>query len=145
MRSKIFSASAAILAPAFLLGSGLGSAAAAPLDVAIEGVEARGGTLFVSVQTEAQFMGDDWVAGERVEGPTDGTLRLTLDVPPGDYAVTVWHDDDGDGAFSMAPTGMPLDGWAMSGNPRGMPSFGAAKVEVDEAGGATSMTMTYGR
>ena len=123
----------------------LGSAGAAPLEVVIDGVEARGGTLFVSVQTEAQFMGEDWIAGERVEEPSDGSLRLTLDVPTGDYAVTVWHDDDGDGSFTMAPSGMPLDGWALSGNPRGMPSFGATKVQVGAAGGSASMTMTYGR
>ena len=120
-------------------------AAAAPLEVAINDVEARGGTVYVSVQTEAQFMGEDWVAGERVSDPAAGTLAVTLDVPPGTYAVTVWHDDDGDGTFTMAPSGMPLDGWAMSGNPRGMPTFGAAAVTVDEAGGSASMSMTYGR
>ena len=121
------------------------AAAAADLTVTVEGVEARGGTFFVSVQTEDEFMGDSGTDGSMISTPEAGTLTRTYDLPPGEYAVTVWHDDDGNGAFDMGPNGMPLDGWAMSGTMNGMPTFETAKVTVGEDGAKTSMTMTYGR
>jgi uncharacterized protein (DUF2141 family) len=134
---------------ALAMGSALalfGAAQAAPLSVDLSGIEARGGTLYVSVQTEAQFTGDEGTAGEVVEAPDAGARTFAFDVPPGAYAVSVWHDDDGDGEFTMGPNFMPLDGWAMSGPAlQGPPRFGDVAVEVDEDGARTALSMTYGR
>lgn len=134
---------------AALTGSALAlcaAAQAAPLSVTLDGIEARGGTLFVSVQTEAQFTKEEGIAGEAVEAPEAGSRTFAFDVPEGAYAVSVWHDDDGDGEFTMGPSFMPLDGWAMSGPPlQGPPSFEDVAVEVGEDGAEASMSMTYGR
>ena len=135
----------AIITTTAACASLIGAAAAADLTVTVEGVEARGGTFFVSVQTEAEFMGQSGTDGSVTRAPGAGTLTRTYDLPPGEYAVTVWHDDDGNGEFDMGPGGMPLDGWAMSGTMAGMPSFQAAKVTVGEDGAAATMSMTYGR
>ncbi len=40
-----------------------GAAAAAPLTINVEGIEARGGSLYVGVQTEAQFLQNGGIAG----------------------------------------------------------------------------------
>ena len=123
------------------------AAAAADLTVTVEGVEARGGTFFVSVQTEDEFMGDSGTDGSMISTPEAGTLTRTYDLPPGEYAVTVWHDDNGNGQFDRAEIGYPLDGWAMSGTmpERRGPTFAEAAVRVPAGGGTTTVSMTYGR
>ena len=134
----------AIAAPAVLL---LGTAAAAPLNVTLEGVESREGPLYVSAQTEAQFLKQEAVAGDIIEAPEAGTAEVTLDVPPGTYAVMVWHDDNANQVFDMGEAGIPLDGWAMSSGTEmdGPPTFEEAGVEVTDEGGEADLTMTYGR
>ena len=123
----------------------VGVAAAAPLTVTIDGVEDRGGTFYVSVQTEADYMKPTGTDGTVADAPGIGTVAYAYDVPPGDYAVTVWHDDDGNGQFDYGPDGMPADGWALSGMAANGPSFEAAKVTVDEDGASVTVSMTYGR
>ena len=122
-----------------------GTAAAAPLTVTIDGVEDRGGTFYVSVQTEADYMKPTGTDGTMTDAPGAGTVTYTYDVPPGDYAVTVWHDDDGNGRFDYGPDGMPADGWALSGMAATGPSFDAAKVTVGDGGARVTVSMTYGR
>ena len=141
MSRKTYAASAAILT-AFAAAA---SVQAAELSVTVEGVEDRGGQLFVSVQTAAEFMGQSGTDGSVIASPEAGATTVSYDLPPGEYAVTVWHDDDANGQFDFGPGGMPLDGWAMSGTMNGAPSFADAKVVVDEDGASVTMTMTYGR
>ncbi|MEQ8406424.1 MAG: DUF2141 domain-containing protein [Oceanicaulis sp.] len=121
----------------------LGAAAhAAPLTVSLNGVEG-GGPLYISVQSEAQFMQNTGVAGTIVQTPESGAHEFTFDVPPGAYAVSVWHDD-GNQIFDRAENGWPLDGWAMSGPMgAGPPGFEDVAVTVGAEGGAVEMTMVY--
>ncbi|MBB4659482.1 DUF2141 domain-containing protein [Parvularcula dongshanensis] len=124
----------------------LGATQAAPLSVTLEGVEARGGTVYVSVQTEDQFMGEASIASEEIPSPRAGAHVVSFDLPQGRYAVSVWHDDDANGSFDMGPGGMPLDGWAISGPPlMGMPTFEGTAIETGEGGIETTLRMTYGR
>ena len=71
-----------------------GTAAAAEVAVSIEGVEARGGTLYVALQSKDQFMQEGAVAGTVIDTPPAGTATLTLTVPVGRYALSVWHDEE---------------------------------------------------
>ena len=121
-----------------------GMAHAADLDLTVTGIEDRGGKLYVSVQTEGEFMGPSGTAGQIIDEPGAGSVALTFDVPPGRYAVSVWHDFNANGTFDMRDNGMPLDGWAMSGPMGdGPPSFEDVAVTVDAQGGAVDMTMVY--
>ena len=119
-------------------------ASAGILSVTIQGVEQTGGDLYVSVQTEDQFLADDSVAMEVVQVPgtnqdsktaaaTSSTLfqKVSLrdtqiavsatqsftfgfELPDGDYSVSIWHDLNSDGVFDVDETGRPIEGWAMS-------------------------------
>ena len=114
-------------------------AVAGEVTVTLTNIRADAGDLYVSLQTEAQFMQEAAVADEYVENPQDGTLTLTFsNVPDGRYALMVWHDIDGDGTFSMGPMG-PADGWSMIGASklRGMPAFAAQSFTLD---GSASIT-----
>lgn len=122
-----------------------GTAAAAPLAVSLDGIEARGGKLYVSVQTEAQFMQNDGVAGEILIAPAAGSKTLEFDVPEGRYAISVWHDFNGNGVFDVSEAGMPMDGWTSpnAASLRAAPTFDQSAVDVSAEGGAVSMTMIY--
>jgi uncharacterized protein (DUF2141 family) len=126
------------------LAISVGTAQAADLTVTIDGIEDRGGRLYVSVQTEEQFMKPTGTAGQIIDDPEAGETEMTFDIPSGDYAVSVWHDFDGDGTFDMSEEGMPIDGWAISGKPtNGEPAFSDASVTVPDDGKAIRIQMSY--
>ena len=123
-------------------------ASAANVRVELSGLRA-GGTLYVQAQTREQFLGEARAGGERIEMPRAGTLTVELgELPPGDYAVTVWHDDNGNGRFDIDPaSGRPLDGLAslQPQDLRGPPSFDQVKITVPEAGATVPLALQYAR
>lgn len=122
-----------------------GTAAAAPLSVMVDGIEARGGKLYVGVQTEAQFMKQEGVAGEILDTPAAGSQTFTFDLPEGRYAVSIWHDFDGNGVFDLDAQGIPTDGWTSpnAASLRAAPTFDQSAVTVSVEGGAVQMDMIY--
>jgi len=57
--------------------------------------------------------------------------------PAGDYAVTLFHDEDGSGKFKSNMIGYPLEGYGFSNNVVPMfkaPSFDDCKFHYDGAG-----------
>lgn len=115
--------------------------------VTLTGVEARGGAMLVSLQTRGQFMQPTAAHGERIERPAAGVLRVTFrDVAPGDYALSVLHDEDGDGRMKLNGY-MPAEGWAMLNGEtlRATPTFDQVKFAVPAAGAAITVPMAYPR
>lgn len=124
-----------------------GAAAAGELTVHIDGVEARGGTLYVSIQTEAQFMQSEGVDGRMVAEPEAGAHSFTFDLPEGRYSISVWHDDNANAQFDRREDGFPLDGWAMinAAQFEGAPTFAEASVAVGPDGASVRERIIYGR
>lgn len=120
---------------------------AVPLNVELDGVRAAGGRLYVSVQTRDQFMQDAGTAGSVVAAPTAGAHSFSYDLPPGEYAVSVWHDDNNNGRFDKDERHMPLDGWAMTNAEalRGEPTFDQVRIVLGQAAANIRLAMTYGR
>ena len=133
MKTLITASAAALLSTA---------AYAAPLTLSLDGVQGEG-SLYVSVQTEAEFMENSGTAGTIVHAPESGAHEFTFDVPPDAYAVSVWHDD-GNQVFDRDGNGWPLDGWAMSGAMgEGPPGFSDVAVTVGPDGASVSLSMAY--
>lgn len=69
----------------------------------------------------------------RLEAPAAPEVRLTVEgLPPGSYAVSVIHDENGNRKLDKSPIGMPTEGVGFSRNPRllfGPPAFD--KVRFD--------------
>lgn len=140
MKKSVFAAIAAAVSVA------AGAAQAGEVSIAIDGVRAAKGPLYVSLQTAAQFLKDDGSHGKIVQDPKAGTVTVVLsDVPPGEYSVSVWHDIDNDGAFDRAESGMPLDGWSMfnAAALRGEPKFDDVKFAVTARGASINLDMVY--
>jgi uncharacterized protein (DUF2141 family) len=139
------------------LGSGLvitlmvtglaGAARNGTVTVKVSGIEpARGGTIVALLQNRDQFLDPTaWVARDTARA-SSAELTLTFpDVRPGDYAITLVHDTNGNGAMDYANDGSPLEGYAIPGvGPLDhMPSFDEVKVTVPDGGVTLDATMTY--
>ena len=122
-----------------------GTATAAPLTVNVDGIEARGGTLYVGVQTEAQFMKNDGVAGEIVAAPEAGSKSFSFELPEGTYSISIWHDFNGNGAFDLAENGRPVDGWSSinAETLRAAPTFEQASLALPSGGAAATLKVIY--
>ncbi len=122
------------------------AAQAGPVTVDLTGLRA-GGTLYVQVQTREQFMGQARVAGRVVTAPSAGSLSVEIgDVAPGDYAVTIWHDANGNNQFDMGTGGQPADGWAMANGDRlrGQPTFDVVKLTIPTDALRLPLAVSYG-
>ena len=114
----------------------------APLTVIIEDVDRETGDVYVSVQTSDQYMQNDGIAGS-IEDPETGTMTLEYNVEPGTYAVSIWHDDNGNGEFDRKENGWPLDGYGQSG--AGGYNFDDVAITVPAGGTTVTISMTYPR
>ena len=131
---------------ALTLGTLCGAASyAAPVTLEISGVQARGGQFLVGLQTQDQFMQNAGIAGEIIQNPEAGTHKVTFDVPPGEYSVSVLHDENMDHQMAMAENGMPQEGWTMvsASSLRGEPTFDQVSFKVTKDGADLTLPMIY--
>ena len=123
-------------------------AVAGDVVVTLNGVEARGGEILAALNGPDTFLRGEGDYGVRTPGDQSGTITLTFeDVAPGDYALAVMHDENGDGQMNMSPMGMPDEGFTFSNAAamQGMPTFEVHKFAVDEDGAALTESMIYMR
>lgn len=133
--SKFANAPIAVrLCVATLLGFATSAAHAATLTVDVQGLKNTQGQLIVCLWTQKDGFPtcQKSSTARRQTLPISGKdLDVTFkDVTPGDYAVTVQHDEDGNGKLKTNFIGMPKEGIGVSNNPSGIPRFGNAQVPV---------------
>jgi len=140
IRLSILAAAIALPVPA--------AAQAGNVAVDLSGLRA-GGILYVQLQTREQFLGQQRVAGRLIRTPAEGTLSVDLgEVPPGDYAVSVWHDRNGNSRMEIDPTaGANPDGWAMHNGEalQARPEFEQVRLTVPAAGMRIPLALSYGQ
>ena len=74
---------------------------------------------------------------------TSRTMRVTVPLPrPGRYAITVIHDENGDGRLRQNFIGMPTEGVGVTGNPSGIPRFAGSVVDL-AAGAVVGVRVRY--
>lgn len=98
--------------------------------------------IYVSIQTEEQYRSLKGAGGITPYAKTGNMEATFMVAEPGDYAVSVWHDRDGDGRFSMSDDyTLILDSYGSSGQTpeNAMPTFDDVKVAVPNMG--TSLTV----
>ncbi len=144
---------AAMKATALILAAAIGvaasgGAAAANLEVVVDGLRNGHGVVSIGVFASAdtfpeggrQRYGADWPAAE-------GSVRIPLGrVDPGTYAVVVMHDENANGAMDRNLIGLPAEGYAFSNGAQGVlgpPSFDAAAVTVGEDGATVRIRIRY--
>lgn len=110
----------------------------ATLTVEITGFEQNRGSALVQLSsTEAEFAGDHPPLRRMVVPVAGGIATATFDgLPFGDYAVSVAHDEDGNGKMNKSLFGVPREAFGFSRNPvvrGGRPKFAAVKFPVDRS------------
>ncbi len=129
-------------------------AEAATLTLRIAGVKSDSGVIRLCVFSEKKSRPSaypDCAAGSPVKTANarivGGRASVSFnDLPDGNYAVSLFHDADGDGKIGMktvfgVSTAIPSDGIGISNNPTlyGKPEFADAKFTV---AGPTSITIS---
>jgi uncharacterized protein (DUF2141 family) len=86
------------------------------------------------------------IEGKVVKASKDGVTVVFENVPEGDYAVSVLHDENGNGVMDSNVVGIPKEGFAFGNNATGTfgpPSFEKAKVSVKKGRVRQELKMKY--
>ena len=116
-----------------------------PVTVELTALKISEAPLYISIQKRHEYMGMRGFGGI-IKAVTNETMSATFNVDEtGDYAISVWHDLNDDGVFSMDETYKVLDGWGASGDvPQNRrPIFDDVKVRVETYGAAVSVSLIY--
>jgi uncharacterized protein (DUF2141 family) len=104
--------------------------------VELLGLENARGQVLVALFRSARGFPDRGAGafGSQVREARAGTLMVTFDsVPPGPFAVSAHHDEDGDFAMDTGLFGIPSEGYGFSRDARGSfgpPDFAAASLTL---------------
>jgi uncharacterized protein (DUF2141 family) len=150
MAIRPFTQSAQILLIAGMASLGLATAASAntgSLTVQISGLKSQTGQVCLSLFANGQGFPTQGSSGAQARCvKAAGPMQVTFsNLAPGNYAVAVLHDANGDNQMNRNGLGVPTEGFGFSRNPsilKGLPKFGDAAVSVQGAT-ATQIQLTY--
>lgn len=113
------------------------------LNVEITDVRSKSGSILVSIFNDSDaFPRNSEKAVVKLKLSVSEAANFSVpDLPPGDYAIAVAHDENENGKVDMNFLGIPKEGFGFSQNSRvvfGPPSFEKAKVTLSEESAATS-------
>jgi uncharacterized protein (DUF2141 family) len=132
-------------APASAPATSAPAAGAFTLTVTIDGVRSASGMVMAGL-LKADGSGKAVQAGGTAAPAAVGTVTVTFaGLAPGDYAVQIFHDENGNGDIDTNAFGIPKEGYAFSNRAVGQfgpPKFDAMKVTVT-ADAVTQATMNY--
>jgi uncharacterized protein (DUF2141 family) len=133
---------------------------ASDLTVEIDGIRSASGTIMIGLydnadgfitaikhSTEAGLLNDkDRFAGMALRA-TLGTQRVGLmQLPYGEYAIIVFHDENDNGRLDENAWGVPTEGYGFSNNAQGLlgaPSFDAAMITLDGPKRTVAVSLIY--
>lgn len=138
-----------VLMAAALLLFGNGFAMAADLTATVTGLRSGEGQVRVALYDAPKgFPGKTKRAvARRTCRPEGGGCTVTFaGIAPGTYAVSAYHDEDGDGEMKTNFIGIPREGVGVSNNAKGRmgpPKFEDAAVHVPAEGLTLEISLTY--
>jgi uncharacterized protein (DUF2141 family) len=90
----------------------------ATLVVKIIGADQKTGTIKVALYDREIHFQQVMLSGTRLTASAPAREATFRDLPPGRYAVSVYHDVDDDGQLDTYPTGYPSEPFGFSKNPK---------------------------
>ena len=139
--------SAYLLAIAAIMEAAAGSnqAAAADLTIEVTGMSELVGLVHYGLyDKDGDFPDGRTVAGDNRPADTETVLFQVEDLPPGTYAVAVFHDENGNGEHDIKF--LSIEDFAFSRNARAFfraPSFDAAAFQVSDP--QTTITIDFSK
>ncbi len=114
------------------------NASALEVTVSVDGLKSDRGALVVSVYDSAEhWLSDNTVLRQRLElspGAQDELQRIPLTLEQGSYAISVYHDANGNGELDANFIGIPKEPVGLSNGHRpkfGPPKFDKARLRID--------------
>ncbi len=111
-------------------------------DLTVSGIKGSKGNIMIAVyNSKKTWLGDkeaDVFTSAKVvvrEHIQDGKIQTGLSLPPGEYAVSVFHDQDGDEKMRTNFIGIPKDPMGLSNNAKakfGPPKYKDARFQISE-------------
>lgn len=118
----------------------------AAVSVRVSGLEHKRGMVIACLWTQSDgFPTCQKSSSARKQSASISDTAMTIifrNVPTGSYAVSVQHDEDGDGQLKTNFIGMPREGVGMSNNPGGIPRWSRCQFSVT-GDTAINVTMRY--
>lgn len=118
-----------IIGIALLFAVQFGYAQKGPLKITVTNINHLEGNIQVSLyNSKASFIKPGKEYKTMIKEVKAGTETFTFnDLPAGEYAVALYHDENGDGKCNTNMLGIPKEGYAFSRN--FIPKFSAPKFE----------------
>lgn len=121
------------------------------LTVRVTGARNSTGKIWVTVFQDAQGFPDDASRAVRQQSvdidPNTMSAQATFkDLPQGTFAVSVLHDENGNGKMDKNFAGVPKEGYGASNNPKKKkraPTFEEAKFSLNSLGQTIEITLIY--
>ena len=86
------------------------------IKVSIENIKGESGSILVGLYSEKTFLKAKPEYSEKAE-IVDGKANVTFkNLPAGTYAISCFHDKNGNNQMDFEPTGMPLEPYGISNN-----------------------------
>jgi uncharacterized protein (DUF2141 family) len=119
------------------------------LSVRLSGFHSADGQVLIAVfRGEDGFPGKPDAAVKRLVAKiSDGRTRAEIsDLPPGEYAISVVHDENGNNTLDTNWIGMPKEGIGTSNNAKGRmgpPKYRDARFTLGAEGAVQSISIVY--
>jgi len=137
-----------ILPTLTLLGSLLAPLSSADtLHIVVDNIQDAEGSIMLEILAgEAEFAGERSATAALVQRAQSGSMKFaTSNLAPGEYAVRVMHDVNGNNELDTNLLGIPKEPWAFSNNATGRmgpPKWQAVKFSLQ---GNSTQTITLNR
>ena len=121
-----------------------GLAHASDLTVEVQGLKDGKGRVLVAVYDRSDDFLQKPVRTSAV-GAGAGKVQVVIhDLPAGEYALSAFKDDNGNGKLDANPVGMPIEPYGFSNDAAGSygpPSYKASLIQLPDGGGSTMITL----
>lgn len=114
------------------------------LSVDIQNVRKKQGAVYIALFEP----GKSFPEGKPMEGKkidvTSGSVKTTFTVEPGDYAIAVYHDENGNGKMDKRIFGIPKEPYGFSNNFKPVmsaPKFSDCRFSVGDGGRSISIQL----
>ena len=121
---------------------------AGDLTVKVGGLKNSAGSIRIALHDgEAGFPNKRAPFAAQARKSSQGGVRFVFtDLEPGSYAVSLFHDDNGNGKRDVNLVGLPIEGYGFSNNATGTfgpASFADARFEMPAADLKIAVTVSY--
>lgn len=124
--------------------SGASSPKKTSLKIEIQNIKTVKGSVFIALfKAGSEFPTGKPTEGKKVDA-TGQSVQTTFSVEPGEYAVAVFHDENGNGKMDKGMFGIPKEPYGFSNNFRpkmSAPKFSDCQFTVGDGGKSISIAV----